>query len=226
MSSTSQDRDRDHLHPLFRAPFEQWLAAVQAWSKSRGIVPLAYETFRTAERQAYLYASGRTRPGPVITYTLDSAHELGVAGDWVPLVGGKQSWDVGLYNEIYAAVPPGAFGLETLDFERPHVQLRGVNGPNFNVSASVWAAVHGLRANVIVGSRWPVAAAPAPAVPDQRRRVFLRGAGKNGKNVLMTPPAAEYGGLMLTRLPTGQMQIGPLIQTIHEDGALGFERAE
>lgn len=221
MTSTAQDRDRDHLHQLFRTPAEQWLAAAEAWGKPRGVSILVYETFRTAERQAFLYAQGRTRPGPVITYTLDSAHEYGLAWDWVPLVNGKQSWDVALYNQIYAAVPPADFGLETLSFERPHMQLKGVNGPNFNISASVWAAAHGISPNVIVDSRWPLPAVPAA---DQRRRVFLR--GLNQKNVLMVAPAATYGGLLLERLPDGRMKLGPLIQTIHEDGALSFERAE
>ncbi|MDV6376020.1 M15 family metallopeptidase [Deinococcus arenicola] len=221
MSSTSQDRDRNHLHQLFRTPFEQWLAAAEAWGRPRGVVILPYETFRTAERQAYLYAQGRTRPGAVITYTLDSAHEYGCAADWVPLVDGVQNWSVDLYNQIYAAVPPGDFGLETLSFERPHVQLKGVNGPQFNISASVWAAANGIRPNVVVGSVWPLPTAP---IADQRRRVFLRGLNK--KNVLMVAPAATYGGQVLERLPDGRMKVGALLLTIHEDGALSFDRAE
>ena len=218
MTATSQDRNRDHLNQLFRTPLEQWLAKVSTWGKRQNMTPLVYEAFRSAERQAYLYASGRVRPGPVITYTLDSAHELGVAVDWVPLVGGKQCWDTALYDAVYAAVPPGDYGLETLSFERPHVQIKGVNGPNFNVSSSVWGQTHGLRPNVIVGSRWPLA---APATDS--RRVFLR--GLDGTNVVMAAPSVVYGGQVITRLNSGQLQIGPLIQTVYDDGAVQFDRA-
>jgi len=159
-----QDRELDHLNPTSRPGIERFLAAVRA----AGFEVLVVETFRTAARQAYLYAQGRTRPGAIITYTLDSAHEYGLAIDWVPLVRNAKgewvpSWDVALYQRIYAAVPPAKFGLETLSFERPHVQLAGVNGPRQNIDVSVYARAHGIQANVIVGSRWP-AAGPAPIV--------------------------------------------------------------
>ena len=42
------------------------------------------EGLRTPERQAELYAQGRTAPGPVVTWTMDSPHLHGRAVDLVP----------------------------------------------------------------------------------------------------------------------------------------------
>lgn len=39
------------------------------------------EAGRSAERQAWLYASGRTRPGPILTRVQTSRHETGRAFD-------------------------------------------------------------------------------------------------------------------------------------------------
>ena len=39
------------------------------------------EGLRTAERQRYLYASGRTRPGPILTHVTTSRHQSGRAFD-------------------------------------------------------------------------------------------------------------------------------------------------
>ncbi|GAA5514758.1 hypothetical protein Dcar01_03519 [Deinococcus carri] len=234
--STAQDRDPNHLHQLYRTPLEHWLADARAWGKPRGIEVCVYETFRTAERQAWLYAQGRTRPGPVVTYTLDSSHEYGLAADWVPLrlVGERwvQDWSHATYNAIYAAVPPARYGLETFPWERPHLQLAGVNGPKQNISGSVWAAAHGIRANVIVGSIWPLRDAPVTAArppsttpaSTTRRRVFLR--GQDGKNTTMDVPAVVYGGQLITRLEDGRVQVGTSILTVYQDGALQLDRAK
>lgn len=40
---------------------------------------------RTPERQQQLYAQGRTTPGPIVTYTLESKHLLGEAVDLAPV---------------------------------------------------------------------------------------------------------------------------------------------
>ncbi|WP_342472478.1 M15 family metallopeptidase [Metasolibacillus sp. FSL H7-0170] len=39
------------------------------------------ETYRSQERQNYLYAQGRTRPGPIVTWTLNSNHTSRLAWD-------------------------------------------------------------------------------------------------------------------------------------------------
>ena len=182
------DRNPDHLHPIFRAPVENWLAAVRA----AGYHVQVIETFRTAERQDWLYEQGRTRPGAQVTRTRDSAHEYGVALDWMPQVwtgtGWLGTWDVTLYNRIYVAVPPKNFGLETLAWERPHLQLAGVNGPDQNLNVGFWAAKAGIEADVVVGSSWPppppvmVPIAPVVKAP-AGRRVFVANASGNWEDV-------------------------------------------
>lgn len=90
--SPPQDRSLDHLHPLFRDPLERWLAAARA----AGFRVQVYETHRTPTRQAYLYSLGRTRPGHVVTYTLDSSHLYGVAADLMVLDRrGQADWSWG-----------------------------------------------------------------------------------------------------------------------------------
>ncbi len=226
-----QDRDLDHLRQVFRTPLEQWRAAAEAWCAPRGLKILIYETFRTADRQAHLYAQGRTRPGPVITYTLDSAHEYGVACDWVPLrlAGGKwvQDWGHATYAAIYAACPPQKYGLEKLPWEAPHLQIAGANGADQKQPVSVWAARQGIKANVIEPSRWPLPAPVATPTPRQpatdTRRIFVR--GLDGKNAPLTAPAV-YAGQLITALPGGDVQVGALRLRVYEDGALQFDRAE
>jgi peptidoglycan L-alanyl-D-glutamate endopeptidase CwlK len=51
-----------------------------------GMVPLmVIEGLRTRERQAELYAIGRTKPGKPVTWTLNSKHCDGMAVDVAPL---------------------------------------------------------------------------------------------------------------------------------------------
>lgn len=231
-----QDRNRDHLHQRFRTPFERWLADARRWCQARGLDICVYETFRTAQRQAWLYASGRTRPGPVITYTLDSSHEYGVAADWVPLrlVNGQwmQDWSHATYDAIYAAVPPAKYGLEIFTWEKPHIQLAGINGPRQRTDGAVWAAANGIRANVIVGSIWPLEEA-APLIPPTPTRVFLRNtAGKNvlwdGKPAIYagTPISAAWASQMLLVYPAGTTTtLGGLRLQVYPDGALQLDRA-
>ncbi|AFZ66972.1 M15 family metallopeptidase [Deinococcus peraridilitoris] len=152
MKEPKQNRNLDDLNPLFRAPLERWLAA----AKKAGFTVLVYETFRTLERQRYLYACGRTVApiGRILTYTLDSAHRYGMACDLVPLhSNGTANWNG--YAALYKAVPPSDYGLETLSFEQPHLQLAGVNGPKQNQSVKFWAARQGVKCDVVVGSKWP-----------------------------------------------------------------------
>lgn len=165
-----QNRDRNDLHPHFRGPLESWLAAANAWGARVGVRVEVYETHRTAARQAWLHASGRTRPGPILTQTLDSAHEYGVAADAMVLVWNPRQrawlpdWSEAAYNRVYRAVPPDLYGLELLPWERPHLQLRGVNGPAQRTSVGVWARANGIAANAIVGSVWPARGPASPPV--------------------------------------------------------------
>ena len=66
----------------------------------RGVEVSIIETHRSDERQAALYAQGRTAPGPRVTWTKVSRHQrknvngepASDAFDAVPLVNGKITW--------------------------------------------------------------------------------------------------------------------------------------
>ena len=119
---TTPNRDLDTLRPDFREKLEAFLQAVQAAMPGYDVA--VHEAVRSPERQAHLYASGRTRPGPILTNTLDSNHLHGLAADWHLSRNGRATWDASLYQRAYELVPPEKFGLETLaPFEWVHVQL-------------------------------------------------------------------------------------------------------
>ena len=68
------------LDPEFRSKLDQLVKALEA----RGYKPWIYETIRTQARQDWLYASGRTRPGPIVTDVrepTDKGHGAGKAAD-------------------------------------------------------------------------------------------------------------------------------------------------
>ena len=68
--SISRNDDLDDLEADFRAKVESILAQL----RSEGYEPLVWETERTKARQAWLYASGRSREGSIVTWTMDSSH--------------------------------------------------------------------------------------------------------------------------------------------------------
>lgn len=94
---TAVCRKLDELHPVFRA---RVVAAVeQANRESAGKFDgfrrwVIFETYRSQERQDWLYAQGRTRPGPRVTWTRRSAHTSRKAADVVWRdEAGRLRWD-------------------------------------------------------------------------------------------------------------------------------------
>ena len=86
-------RELADLHPAFRVKAEAWLQDCM----DAGLDILVYCTLRTMDEQADLYAKGRTVPGNIVTYAKpgQSAHNFGLALDFVPLVDGKPAWSPG-----------------------------------------------------------------------------------------------------------------------------------
>lgn len=118
-------RRLEDLRAPFRLRAEAW---VDACAKT-GLDVLVYCTLRDLEEQADVYAQGRTKPGPVVTYAKpgQSAHNFGLALDFVPLVNGKPDWRAG--NEHYrkAIALAQAEGMESAStwsrfIEWPHLQ--------------------------------------------------------------------------------------------------------
>lgn len=105
-------RSLDDLRPEFRAAVDAWLADC----KADGLDLLVYCTLRARSEQAALYAQGRTLPGRVVTNAKpgESAHNYGLALDFVPLRLGKPDWEPG--NDLYlrAIRLAMAHGLESL----------------------------------------------------------------------------------------------------------------
>lgn len=75
-------RELELLHPFFASrilTFERRLTEVGVRFRRR-------ETWRSPERQAYLFQQGRSRPGPIVTTTLTSWHS------WVDAQGIPSAW--------------------------------------------------------------------------------------------------------------------------------------
>lgn len=86
------------LHPDFRPKIERLIGRVE----DEGWPLKLFETLRTMERQAALFAQGRTEPGHIVTNAQpgESAHNHGFAADLVEFDSNSLSapwtWDVGL----------------------------------------------------------------------------------------------------------------------------------
>lgn len=147
MSNTDQCRDTKKLNKLVQI----MLATALAEIKAKGVNPLVIETYRTRERQNYLYGQGRTRaqcltagvpaayarPGATqVTWTLNSIHCLKKAVDVIPVRKGKAIWnaadkDTQTIIEVMEkyGFEPGANWSKSPD--SPHFQVKGDFGSVF-----------------------------------------------------------------------------------------------
>lgn len=103
MQEPKQDRSTKKLNGVVRVLLNMALEEI----KSQKVNPLVVETFRTEERQMWLYGQGRTaaqlkkkgvpaeyaHKGTIVTQTLNSIHKTGCAVDIVPVRNGKAIWD-------------------------------------------------------------------------------------------------------------------------------------
>jgi len=84
------------------------------------------ETYRSQERQKYLYAQGRTRPGQIVTWTLDSNHKSRLA--WDIAVGPPQSlYDVTTLNRVGTIARKLGItwgGDWVCSIDRPHFEVK------------------------------------------------------------------------------------------------------
>lgn len=157
MSNIDQCRDLNKLNPLTECLLELALASI----KKQGINPLVVETYRTKERQYYLYGQGRSvsecisagvpsakakqyaRSGNKITWTLNSIHIQKKAVDIVPqrVVNGKMTaiWDAKdkETKKIVAIMEYYGFesGANWKSFpDSPHFQMKGEFGKYFTAA--------------------------------------------------------------------------------------------
>lgn len=110
------DSDPGKLDPELRARVDR---VVRRMQEEYGHVVSLVEGARSQERQEYLFAQGRTRPGPVVTWTRQSHHQSGRAADL--LVDGGYS-DATAYQRLQRIA--NEEGLRTLGPRDPgHVEL-------------------------------------------------------------------------------------------------------
>jgi peptidoglycan L-alanyl-D-glutamate endopeptidase CwlK len=112
------------LHPAIRQSVQE----VQQQLNGEGFDFHIFEAFRSPQRQAYLYAQGRTRPGNIVTYAQPwlSYHQYGLAVDFVLKTNGNWDWSTsGAKAKAWKRLHEigRAHGLEPLNFETPHLQM-------------------------------------------------------------------------------------------------------
>ena len=84
------------------------------------------ETYRSPARQQYLYGQGRTRPGQIVTWTLNSNHSSRLA--WDIAVGPPQSlYDIATLNKVGAIARKLGIvwgGDWSRNIDRPHFEVK------------------------------------------------------------------------------------------------------
>lgn len=136
---SARQSDLALLHPRFR----QAVAGLLASLAQAGAPFRVFESYRTPERQKWLYDQGRTRPGSIVTKAPPwrSMHQYGLAADLVLFIDGQWSWrDSGPLAAHWALLRQhaAAAGLRTLSWEAPHVEwpvsLEDAAGPTLMAS--------------------------------------------------------------------------------------------
>jgi len=116
--------DFDALHPAMR----EAVLHVYRRCADEGIPFRMFEGFRTPQRQAWLYAQGRSRPGAKVTNAepWTSCHQYGLAADFVLWLDNRWSWSTtGGHGRLWSRLHEfgGEAGLEPLSWELPHLQV-------------------------------------------------------------------------------------------------------
>lgn len=107
------------------------------------------ETYRSPERQKYLYAQGRTRPGNIVTWTLKSNHSGRLAWD-IAVSPPKSLYDIATLNKVGAIAQK--LGI-TWGGQASWVAAGKTDRPHFEVKSN-WTPPKGykLEGEVIVPS--------------------------------------------------------------------------
>jgi len=123
MSIEKPNRDIKLLAPQFYAMVD----AVLIDLKTQGLDASIYEGFRSLERQQYLWESGRSRPGPIVTNAKpgQSAHNWGLGADLVGKVDGKWTWDEKKFDYKLLRKTYLKHGLQIVGFEYVHCEYIG-----------------------------------------------------------------------------------------------------
>jgi hypothetical protein len=90
------DRNITDLSPEMQPKCQAWCDQM----KAAGIDYIITATLRTQAEQKILYAQGRTAPGRIVTWTLNSRHLTGDAFDFVIMFSGKPDWRM-VYKDLW-----------------------------------------------------------------------------------------------------------------------------
>lgn len=116
---------QENLHPDLARKVTALLTEMELIGKPVRVT----EGYRSLARQAWLYAQGRTRPGPKVTWTMKSVHRLGMAVDVVPIIAGKVTFDGHAADAVLEEWAKRAeargltAGAHWSTADNPHVQL-------------------------------------------------------------------------------------------------------
>lgn len=125
----ARNNDLSFLHPTVR----EAVIIIEKNLNDEGIPFKVFEAFRYPERQADLFAQGRTKPGKIVTHAEPwrSYHQYGLAVDFVLFENNKWSWDDSTaekkkwWKRMHELGKKN--GLSPLDFEAPHLQIAGTS---------------------------------------------------------------------------------------------------
>lgn len=125
VSVTTTCRDIDELAKVAQLAIRLFFQECH----KNGISIFVTETYRSLERQKYLYAQGRTRPGQVVTWTLDSNHKNRLAWD---IGASTLSGNTNIYN-LAIMKKAGSIALK-LGIEWGGTWTKNLDYPHFQVS--------------------------------------------------------------------------------------------
>lgn len=162
-------RDPGLLDPEFRVRMER---VVERMRGEFGHEVRLTETFREQARQEHLFAQGRSRPGPVVTWTRNSNHTDGRAADVI--IDGTYDNPAGYARLARIAKEEG---LRTLGARDPgHLELpRGAGTPGFEPSLA--SADRAYSGDGLASMRRAAGAPPAPVPGVARIAEVARVAG-------------------------------------------------
>lgn len=122
----------NELHDVFAGQLSQLMEAC----KTKGLKFKLFEAYRTPQRQAHLFAQGRSRPGDIVTNAdaWKSIHNYGLAADLILDIPGINPWETGTVDgvnymkhwERMRALAKSA-GLGLLSWDLPHVEMKGIS---------------------------------------------------------------------------------------------------
>ena len=118
MSATTIIRSLQWLHPAAMLPFVQLQARLDADASNGQQAFAMFETYRTPERQEYLFTKKKTK-----ARAWQSAHQFGMAVDFVPLTR-MGDWTWAVPDEVWdrLRLRAGECGLHNdIAWDRPHV---------------------------------------------------------------------------------------------------------